>query len=270
MRKQEGFAVRLLPANSAWARELCEHGLRKHYIKSLIEIDVTDARHAIKAYRNRTGRELSFFSWIVKCIADAVSRNNAVHACRFGRSRVLVFDEVDISIPIEREVNGKKMPMPYVLRMADKKSVLQIEAEVTEARTSRLEDGQQVLSQPISSLALKAFPHLPGLLKAAFWRHFDRDPFLQKRIMGTVGITSVAIAGKTLGWALPISVQPLCFALGSVTNRTVLAGAKAQGRNYLALTVMFDHDVVDGAPASRVVSQLSRMAEQAYGLQDLC
>lgn len=31
-------------------------------------------------------------------------------------------------------------------------------------------------------------------------------------------------------------------------------------------TVLIDHDVVDGAPAARFLTQLSRLVEEAYGL----
>ncbi len=267
--REEEHTVRSLPANSPWARELCEHGLRKHYIKSLVELDVTNARRAIRAYRNRTGHELAFFSWMVKCIADAIDQDKAVHACRYRRNQALVFEDVDISVPIERDVEGKKMPMPYVIRGANRKQLREIQAEVAEAKGRKLEHGQQVLSRPMNALLLRVFPSLPRFVRAAFWRRFDRDPFMQKRITGTVGITSVAMAGNTAAWALPISIQPLCFALGSVTKRAVMVNGKAQARDFLALTVMFDHDVIDGAPAGRFVSHLSRMVGQAHALQEL-
>jgi pyruvate/2-oxoglutarate dehydrogenase complex dihydrolipoamide acyltransferase (E2) component len=266
--KETIYTMHSLSPNSPWARELCEHGLRKHYVKSLIELDTTNARRAIRAYRNRSGKPLSFLSWMVKCIADAIDQDKTVHGCRYKRNLVLLFDDVDISVPIEREVAGRKMPMPYVIRKANKKQMCQIEAEIADAKSRKLEDNEQVLSRPISSLFLRVFPSLPGFIKAAFWRRFDKNPFMQKRIMGTVGVTSVAMAGKTTGWALPISIQPICFALGSMTRRTEESGGKPELRDYLALTIMFDHDVIDGAPAARFVSQLSRMVDQAHGLVD--
>ena len=262
MPKKEEHTIRLLPTNSAWARELCEHGLQKHYIKTLMELDITNARKAIKAFRNRTGNELSFFSWMVKCIADSIDQNSAVHACRQGRNRVLIFDDVDISVPIEREVRGKKMPMPYVIRRANEKPLIQIQAEISEAKGRKLEEGEQVLSKPISALLLRMFPYLPKFVREAFWRRFDKNPFIQKRIMGTVGITNVTIPGTITAWAVPISIQPICFALGSITKGTVVVDGKSEMRDLLALTILFDHDVIDGAPAARFVSQLVRMVKK--------
>jgi len=261
------FRIESLPMNSAWARELCEHGVRKHYIKSLLELDVTPGRKAIRTYRARTGKDLSFFSWIVKCISDTVDQHKTVHALRYRKNEVLIFDDVDISIPIEREINGDRMPMPYVLRQANKKQLFDIHREIADAKNRPLAADEQVLSKPINTLLLKTFPLLPTFIKNAFWRRFDKDPFFQKRIMGTVGITSVAIAGNTTAWAVPISIQPVCFALGSVTRKTIMNRDRPEAREYLALTVMFDHDTIDGAPAARFVSQLSKTIQRAYLLE---
>jgi pyruvate/2-oxoglutarate dehydrogenase complex dihydrolipoamide acyltransferase (E2) component len=262
----EAFRLKLLPLNSAWARELCEHGVRKHYIKSLLELDVTIGRKTIRTYKASTGRDLSFFSWIIKCIADTIDQHKTVHALRYHKNEILMFDDVDISIPIEREINGKRMPMPFVMRRANRKQLPEIHQEIEDAKNRPLSKDEQVLSKPISALLLKIFPSLPAIIKNAFWRRFDRNPFFQKRIMGTVGITSVAIAGNTTAWAVPISIQPVCFALGSITKKTILSESKPEVRDYLALTVMFDHDVIDGAPAARFISQLSKNIQRGYGL----
>ncbi len=267
MSSNEAFTIESLPASSAWARELCAHGVRKHYVKSLLELDVTCARKAIKTYRAITGKDLSFFSWIVKCIADAIDQHKAVHALRYHRNEVLIFDNIDVSIPIEREIGGKRMPMPYVIRQANRKQLQDIHREITDAKNRPLSGNELSLSKPISALFLRVFPSLPMFIKNIFWRRFDKDPFFQKKIMGTVGITSVAIAGNTTAWAVPISIQPVCFALGSVTKKTVIMENMPEVRDCLALTVMFDHDIIDGAPAARFISQLSKMIQHANGLE---
>ncbi len=261
--EQKTYSIQLLPANSEWARELCEQGLKKHYIKALIELDVTKARAYVRNYRKEKGINLSFFAWLVKCIAEAVDRNRAVHACRYGRGKVVIFEEVDISIPVERVVNGKRMPMPYVLRNANKKSLAAIHGEIEHAKDCPLSPEDLVLSKPIGKWLLKVFPALPKSIKNVVWNRFMNNPFFMKNITGTVGITSVAIAGKAKGWALPISMQPICFALGSMTENIVTtAENKLEKRDCLRMTIMFDHDVIDGAPAARFVSSFTKLVDQ--------
>ncbi len=260
------YSIELLPANSEWARELCEQGLKKHYVQALIELDVTKARSYVRHYRKETGINLSFFAWFVKCIAEAIDRNRAVHACRYGRGKVVIFDEVDISVPIERVVNGKRMPMPYVLRGANRKSLETIHNEIEQARACPLSQEDLVLSKPMSKWLLKVFPSFPKMIKNLFWSRFMNNPFFMKRITGTVGVTSVAIAGRAKGWALPISMQPICFALGSMTETIVTtARNKPEKRDCLRVTIMFDHDVIDGAPAARFISSLTKLVDQPFG-----
>jgi pyruvate/2-oxoglutarate dehydrogenase complex dihydrolipoamide acyltransferase (E2) component len=39
-------------------------------------------------------------------------------------------------------------------------------------------------------------------------------------------------------------------------------------REYLSMTVLFDHDVVDGAPVARFVQRLKELLETCYGLDE--
>lgn len=41
-----------------------------------------------------------------------------------------------------------------------------------------------------------------------------------------------------------------------------------QVRDYLSLTVSFDHNMIDGAPAARFTQRLKQLIESGYGLQD--
>ena len=43
---------------------------------------------------------------------------------------------------------------------------------------------------------------------------------------------------------------------------------RIEPREILNLTVMFDHDVVDGAPATRFVKRLVELIESGYGLDE--
>jgi len=39
-------------------------------------------------------------------------------------------------------------------------------------------------------------------------------------------------------------------------------------REYLSLTVSFDHNMIDGAPAARFTERLKQLIESGYGLAD--
>jgi 2-oxoacid dehydrogenases acyltransferase (catalytic domain) len=44
--------------------------------------------------------------------------------------------------------------------------------------------------------------------------------------------------------------------------------ARAFLRDYLSMTISFDHDIIDGAPAARFTQRLKELIESGYGLPD--
>jgi len=84
--------------------------------------------------------------------------------------------------------------------------------------------------------------------------------------MGTVMITSVGMMGKINGWVIPVGVHPLCFAIGSIVKKPGIVNDKIEVREYLYVTVLVDHDIIDGAPAVRALAKLTKLVESGYGL----
>jgi pyruvate/2-oxoglutarate dehydrogenase complex dihydrolipoamide acyltransferase (E2) component len=65
-----------------------------------------------------------------------------------------------------------------------------------------------------------------------------------------------------LAWGIPLSLHPLAVAVGGIAQR----GTDAQPQEILALTVAFDHAVIDGAPVGRFVHRLHELMTRADGL----
>lgn len=241
-----------------------ELGKQKHHIVALCELDVTSARQAIRKSRQETGERFSFFAWMVRCIAQAVSEQKEVNAYR-GRKGVVVFDDVDISIIVEKTVAGAKVPVPYVVRRADTKSQAEIYAEVRAAQTQDLSQGHQVLGQK-KSLFTRWVSVVPPFVRRLIWSAVLADPWRAKRTMGTVVVTSLMSPRGFNGWAIPIGVHTVCFALGSVVKKPGVVDDRVEVREYLNLTMLIDHDIVDGMPAARLLSRLTELVEGRFGL----
>jgi pyruvate/2-oxoglutarate dehydrogenase complex dihydrolipoamide acyltransferase (E2) component len=84
-----------------------------------------------------------------------------------------------------------------------------------------------------------------------------------------VGITAVGMFGKGGGWAVPFNVHTLDVALGGIGEKPGVVDGRIEIREYLCVTLMFDHDMVDGAPATRFASRFKELIESNYGLCDL-
>lgn len=268
------YEEREFPGSRNPTIDTLDQGLKKHHVPFLLEVDVTKAREYIRDLKARTGRGLSFTGWVMKCIGQAVSEHKHVHAMRKGRKTLVVFDDVDISVVVERVVNpeddsSETLPMPYVVRKTNEKSAREIHSEIRAAQTEPLKDGEVQLGARRSALITQVFSLMPKFLRnLLIWRRLTKDPFFAKKTMGTVVVTSVGGMGKGsgYGWAIPIGIHPLVIALGNIAKKPGLIGDEIGIREYLSMTIMFDHDVTDGAPVARFIQRLEELLEKGYDL----
>ena len=249
-------------------------GKTRHHVPVLLEVDVTRAREVIAARKKEAGEEISFAGWATKCLAQAASEHKRMHALRKGRGKLVLFDDVDVAMTIYREYTGddagERLPMPVVIRRANEKAVGEISAEVRAAQTLSLEPGQQWLRPEGGApdpWLWRLFAALPWpARKWLVWKPLLGDPYRVKRTMGTVLVTSAALSGSP-AWAIPIGIHPLIVALGSISRKPALVEERIEPRDMLSLSVLFDHDVVDGLPVARFVRRLTGLLEGAFGLE---
>ncbi len=236
---------------------------RKLWVAGLIEIDVTLASRALASKAPGT-RQPSFTTWAIKCISQAASEHPEVHSARRGR-KLIVFDDVDVTVVIESERRGKKVPRPYVIRKTNEKSLEEIGEEIETLKTETTDE--LVLGKRRGAAgAGRYLLFLPAFARRWILRVAGRRPFLMKKMGGTVVVTSLGMFGRARGWALPVGTLPLSVAIGSTTRKPGVVGDAIEIRDYLNITLQFDHEVVDGAPAARFISRLVELMEEAYGL----
>src|SRR5260370_39287901 len=109
---------------------------RKPMIHGLLEVDVTTAREFLRDHKAKTGESLSFTGFITTCLAQALDENKSLHACRKGSKHLILFDEVDVATPIEREMAGQKQPIRHIIRAANKKTFREIHHEIRPAQVA--------------------------------------------------------------------------------------------------------------------------------------
>lgn len=243
-------------------------GLAKHHVRALLEVDVTDARKLIKQSRH-SGRKISFTAWLIKTIADCVALHPPIAGVNDPkRNKVLVFKDVDISIVVEKDVDGTRVPLPYVIRRADKKPLCEIQEEIETAKSQTVKsEGDYVLGEEQSTRGMKLFVRLPQWLRLLLMRLLvlNHPPRL-KDMMGSVMITTAGMIGHTRGWIMPFSMHPLCLAFGSLNEQAAVYRGEIQKREILHLTVLIDHDVIDGVPAASFVDDLVKKLQAGFGL----
>jgi pyruvate/2-oxoglutarate dehydrogenase complex dihydrolipoamide acyltransferase (E2) component len=233
-------------------------GLRKHTVHGLIEFDITQAREAIRQHRVQTGEGLSFSAFFLACLGKAIDSNKHMHAYRNWRNRLIVFDDVDVNMLFEVEVDGKETIRPHILRGVNKKTFLELHQEI---RTF-----QQEHQTSHESKFIEWFVRLPGFARRLFLWFLFKNPGLIKDYYGTVLVTSIGMFGIGSGWGIPVPNHTLQLTLGGIAKKPGVIDDRIEIREYLSVTVSFDHDIVDGAPAARFMQRLKKYIESADGL----
>ncbi len=234
----------------------------KPMIHGLLEVDVTRARAFLREHKANTGESLSFTAFLIACLAQAVEENKAVQAYRQGSKRLILFEEVDVYTPIECNVAGQKQIMPSIIRAANRKTVREIHQEI---RAAQVQDVAKAWE------GFKAIHWAWLLLLPAFrlmiWMA-ERSPQVWKKYRGTVGITTVGMFGKGAGWGIPLASHALWITVGGIGEKPGIVDGHIAIRDYLSLTISFDHETIDGAPAARFTHRLKDLIESGYGLME--
>ncbi|MDD5467188.1 MAG: 2-oxo acid dehydrogenase subunit E2 [Anaerolineales bacterium] len=236
-----------------------ELGARKHCIHGLVEIDITQPRDQLRLIKETRGESPSFTGFIVYCCAKAVDEDKHLHAYLDWRGRLVLFEDVDISLPVERRQQGDPVVLQAVIRSANRKSVWQIHREIRAVQTKEL-------SETLWGRWLRWYVRVPRFIRSLLFRVAQRFPSLLKRFNGTVIVTSVGMFGSRAGWGIPLPGHTLCVTIGGIESKPVLKDGHISNREHLCLTLSFDHDIVDGGPAARFTQRLADLIQEGAGL----
>jgi len=240
----------------------------KHYMYGLLEVDVTVIRQFIAEQKARTGETFSFTGFLVYCLARAVDENKEVQAYLKGRNQLVLFDDVNVGVMLERKVEQKTVLMGHIVQGANRKTYQEIHQEIRSAQSGPVPRGRGV-PKWFSSALLLPWP-LSGLVKSLMGMAMRRDPTIRTSTSGTVFVSSVGMFGKGhSGWGITTTPHSLSLVVGSICLKPVVVDGQIEPREILNLTVLFDHDVVDGAPATRFVHRLVELIESGIGLEEM-
>jgi pyruvate/2-oxoglutarate dehydrogenase complex dihydrolipoamide acyltransferase (E2) component len=236
-----GANRQMVAASSAVSRE-------HDTIHLLIEADITGPRRLIAQHREHTGERLSLTGYVVACLARTLDEFPEFNAFRKG-NRLILLDDLTISVLFEREFEGERVPEPVGIQRANRKSYRQIHDEL---RASQERPGER-----LGATTGVAWTRLiPGFLLRTFVRLASRNIAMQKRF-GVVGVTAVGMFGSGPMWLVPLTSATVTVAVGSIASRPALIDGELEEREHLCLTVSFNHDIVDGAPAARFASRFA-------------
>lgn len=239
--------MRQLVIDSGWL------GHRKNMIHGFVEVDVTRARQQVRRYRE----PLSFTAFFLAALGQAVDLDKSVHSGLDWRNRLITFDEVDVLITIEIPTPEGPFPLVHPIRGINRRSVVDIHREIRSVQHNPHQ------SSGMQSPLMRSFFYYPRFLRRLVYRFLERNPHWRKQFAGTVGYTSVGMFGRSSGWGLGMPIHTLAVTVGGISKKPIVLDDEIAIREMLSLTLSFDHDIVDGAPAARFSQRLVDQIEQA-------
>jgi pyruvate/2-oxoglutarate dehydrogenase complex dihydrolipoamide acyltransferase (E2) component len=256
----------LSPGRRAWINALHLSGPTV-WMVGLLEADVTGAQSYIVEHRARTGESLSFTGFLIHCLARAVDENRDVQTYLKGRRHIAIFDNVHVGMMVEHDDGKTRALMGHVVVDANRKTYREIHNEIRRTQSEPV-PANRGMPNWLRSALLLPWP-LSKLFKAFMAFASRRDPAMRVSSAGTVSITAVGMFGKGhSGWGITATPVSCALVVGSIATKPAVVDGDIVPRDILNLTVMLDHDVVDGAPAARFISRLVELIESGDGLDE--
>jgi pyruvate/2-oxoglutarate dehydrogenase complex dihydrolipoamide acyltransferase (E2) component len=260
------FTYKKIPRSRIATFDIFSIGLLKHHVSAILEFDVTDSRRKLQELR-RSGKDISFNAWLIKTISMVVDQHKEAAAYLYSKRRLIIFNDVNISILIEKKIGNDKVPIPMVIEKTNKKSALEINSEIESAKNQVLSKEDIVLKKKTTRTE-NIYYYLPGFLRRTIWRIMLNNRRFAHKNMGNVVITSVGMMGKINGWFIHKSIHPLSFGIGSILKKPVVIDNQIVVREILNITILCDHDLIDGAPMVRFLNDLTKYIENGEGINN--
>jgi 2-oxoglutarate dehydrogenase E2 component (dihydrolipoamide succinyltransferase) len=225
---QSALAGQTVPM-SVMRKKIADHMLASRrtsaHVHSAFEVNfhrVAQAREARKAEYERAGAKLTYLSFILKAVVDALRAVPVVNASVEGDS-IVYHKQVNVGIAVALDW-GLIVP---VVKNADEKNLLG-------------------LSRAIADLASRA-------------RSKQLKP--DEVSGGTFTITNPGVFGALFGMPIINQPQVAILGVGAVEKRPVVIEDAIGIRPMAYLTIGYDHRIIDGAVADEFMSHIKRTIE---------
>ena len=236
------------------------------------EVDVTLPLNKIAGYKEK-GIKISFTAYLTYVLVQTLVEHPYMQAIKWRRRRMVIFEDVDVTCIVEKEIQGKKTPAKLLIRKANEKSILEITNALWTGKSKKDDSMVDKEEESGTDLLLR----LPGFLRRFLMNRIYKNPFLRRRFLGTVGVTSVGMYAKGGGTAIPIATENISINVGGIEKKPgyhvnkngSLDLDKIEPRDYLWMTFNIDHTTVDGGPTTRFIAEFRDRVAKAYGLDNL-
>jgi pyruvate/2-oxoglutarate dehydrogenase complex dihydrolipoamide acyltransferase (E2) component len=254
--RERGVTSRPFPSSRRLVTAAVRAGRRVAPMIGLFQVDLTAARRLLA----ETDPPLSLTAFVVGCVGRAAAGHPQVHAYRDWRGRLVEHRHVDVQVLIEVPTDQGPFGLVHVVRDADIRTVAEISAEIRAVRSRPSGTGGRRLLDTLAP----TLGRCPGLYRVMY-AVMSRSRRVHDAI-GTVQVTALGMFADGGGFAIaPPTLASLALVVGGISTGPVVVDGHIGTIELLDLTVSIDHNVVDGAPATRFAADLRRIMQGPAG-----
>jgi pyruvate/2-oxoglutarate dehydrogenase complex dihydrolipoamide acyltransferase (E2) component len=198
---------------------------------------------------------ITYTPLLMKVIAAAVKKYplmNGILAKGLFGGKIVIPEEVDICFAMEKTYRGETFVAIPAIRAVNEKSVQTIASEITDLANLPYEEFPGI--KPVL-----LFHKLPDFLKYFILRSSSYNPKGFKAFFGTIGFSNLGKFG--IHDFYPAWVNTTVFGVGSVLEKAVVDNGEIRTLPVLHLNLSFDHSVLDGAEAGRILGAVKELIE---------
>jgi pyruvate/2-oxoglutarate dehydrogenase complex dihydrolipoamide acyltransferase (E2) component len=250
--RDRGATTRPFPSSRRLVTAAMRAGRRITPMTGLFQVDITSARRML----SDAEPPLSLTAFIVACVGRAAASHPQVHAYRDWRGRLVEHRHVDIQVLIEVPTGRGAFGLVHVVRDADVRSVADISTEIRAVKADPAGAGSGRLLHTLAP----ALGRVPGLYRSMY-AVMSRSHHAREAI-GTVQVSAIGMFAAGGGFAIaPPTLASLAVVVGGISTRPVEVDGHLETIELLDLAVTVDHNVVDGAPATRFAADLRQIMQ---------
>jgi pyruvate/2-oxoglutarate dehydrogenase complex dihydrolipoamide acyltransferase (E2) component len=218
------------------------------------DIDAGWIETLVAKYAKR-GLKLPLTAIVMKAIAVAQRNHPASRSAMLPWGRTMTMNNIVGGVTVERFVGQTHAVFFGSIEAPDSKPLEEIAKELTDYAEADVSQVTQLEMQ-------HQLTNWPWLLRQLIFRFSLRFPQTRLNLMNaTFAVSSIAKYGCKL--LIPPCISTSTFGIGAVEPRAVVRDGKIEVRPAFSLALNYDHRVIDGAPAARLLKDVRELLEGA-------
>jgi 2-oxoacid dehydrogenases acyltransferase (catalytic domain) len=216
------------------------------------EIDMTWAEN-MRLNLSMQGIRTTVTALLLKAIGIAQRKHPESRSVLLPWGQTMVLNRIVAGFTVEKSVDGEPAVYLGVIEDPDSKSLAEISAELQAYAELDIADVPQLAME-------ERFNHMPWLLRRFILLMGLAVPWIRFRYMpASFGVTSLGKYG--IKGVIPPSVGASTFGVGNVEPQAVVRNGQIEIHPMMNLILNFDHRLIDGAPATRFLSDIQNLME---------